>query len=119
MCPLRRWPETDQGTLTFVSESYSERRTHIIISKDPVAGAKARDKEISCALRAGRTIVTHDGTRVWRERTPIYGADFREIFHDDGERVRCQWAEITLDPSGNRVTRNLRQVWVGYDAAMG
>ena len=101
-----------------VTESETERTIHVIIAGSAERVAKVRDEERTKALRAGRTVVGRDGSRVWRVRDPILGADFRPIVHPDGERVRCQWTEVTMSADGERTTRNLRRVWVGYDAAL-
>ena len=70
--------------------------------------------------RGGHTLHRTDGGRVWRVREPV--VDFSQgplvyTWHDDGERIRCQWMEITMDTSGNRTERKLRSVWVTFDSA--
>jgi len=98
------------------TESDTQRTIHVVLCE----GATAAVGEIRAkALRAGHTVVNRDGTRAWRVREPILGSDFRPTVHADGERVQCQWTEITMSADGERTTRNLRRVWVGYDAAMG
>lgn len=91
---------------------------YVISARTPERAAQVRSGERAKALRAGQTVVNADGSRVWRVREPILGPDFRPIVHADGERVQCQWTEITMAADGERTVRSLRRVWVGYDAAM-
>ena len=100
-----------------MTETDEVATTNIILGLDEGKVGQALDETRNKALRKGHTVVNSDGSRVWRTRSIIYGADHREIFHPDGERVRCQWAEITMTEGGETV-RNLRCVWVNWDAAL-
>jgi len=100
-----------------VTESETTRTIHVIVSKDPATIAKARSEERAKALRRGDAIVEEDGTRIYRTRSIVYGPDHREVFHADGDRVKCQWTETTVRPDGQHSARELRAVWVSWDAA--
>ena len=91
-----------------------------IVGRDPVAVAKMIKHERALALRRGRTVIEADGTRVFRTREIVYdrsNGSMREIWNEDGERIKCQLYETTQDTDGQCTVRRVRTVWVGYDAA--
>lgn len=100
-----------------VVETDTEVEIIVAVDRNPATVARMAAEERLKALRAGHTVVNSDGSRVWRVREPILGADFRPVVHEDGERVQCQWTEITMSSDGERTARSLRRCWVGYDAA--
>ena len=101
-----------------VTESETTRTIHVIVSRDPATVARVRGERRALALRRGDAIVEEDGTRIYRTRSIVYGPDHREVFHADGDRVKCQWTETTVRPDGSHSDRALRTVWVGFDAAL-
>ena len=75
------------------------------------------DQDTRSLLRAGHTLHRLDGSKVWRCREPLWTPAERYEWHDDGDRVRCIWTEITMTPDGARSSRELRRVWVHFDRA--
>jgi hypothetical protein len=68
-------------------------------------------------LKGGHMLHRLDGSKVWRCREPIWTPGERYEWHEDGERVRCAWTEITMSADGVRSIRDLRRVWVHFDRA--
>lgn len=64
-------------------------------------------------LKAGYTLVRDNGDRVWRERFEDT-QNGRLVWHDDGNRHRCTWYEITETQTGEQKKRKLQTVWANY-----
>ena len=116
---VRRGPETDivLHSAELVTEADEVSTTNIIFGLDEGVVERALNAERNKALRAGHTVINGDGAKVWRDRSIIFGDDRREVWHEDNERIQCQWTEITMTADGERTTRNLRRTWVGYESA--
>jgi hypothetical protein len=94
------------------------KSVHYIIGRDAAGVAEDAEAIALEELRKGATIHLRGGGRVWRERRArfhIVDGLSRYEWHEDGERVRCDWHEITMTPDGKRSERRLRSVWVQFD----
>ena len=68
-------------------------------------------------LSAGVCVTKENGDRVWRERVVEVNKG-RYTWHEDGERIRCLWQQVTVCAEGNETRRTLRKVWVGLQNAL-
>ena len=88
------------------------------MSRDKALLLEEAKKSERKALAKGHTV--HDyltQTSVWRERRPVMNPDRpgRYVFHEDGQRVRCEWVEISMTADGVESRRVLRRTWVKFD----
>lgn len=103
-----------------ITSSETDETTHAIASDCEEWADRALAKAEQEALAAGRVLHLEGGGRRWRVRQPRIDTSSpdRYEWHEDGERVRCDWYEITTDADGMRTHKLLRAVWVGYEKAI-
>lgn len=65
------------------------------------------------ALAAGHTIINKDGSHDFISTVADY-VDGKEIFADDGDRIRCTRMLVHTDGINDRVETPIRKVWVDY-----
>ena len=116
---------TDSGASAlfgYTDTNTGEEVTQIHIAKgDPASALESVISESNQATRnlmkGGHMLHRLDGSKVWRCREPLWTPSERHEWHEDGERVRCAWTEITMSADGVRSARHLRRVWVHFDRA--
>lgn len=100
-----------------VVECEGHREIRVTVGSDPHRVAEAVRASREDALKQGHTVV-ENGARIYRERrvtqNPSEDGSRRYTWHQDGDRVRAQWFEITVAPDGTETEKPLRRVWVSY-----
>ena len=87
-----------------------QKLTYVVRGSKPENVDQMIAKKRQKALQRGHMILEPNGDRVWRERFECL-ENGRYIFHEDGERVRCELKEITMNKDGERIVRIVRIVW--------
>lgn len=117
MNPTRKGRES----ATIVSSDGTVRTINVIIGRDAEVVAKEAARIERKVLNSGAMITRPNGDRVSRDRReridtrPGVSPGKRNEWHADGDRVRCDWFEVTMTPDGERTERRLRAVWVHFD----
>tara|TARA_R110000824_G_scaffold176239_2_gene355137 strand:- start:861 stop:1178 length:318 start_codon:yes stop_codon:yes gene_type:complete len=95
---------------TLLTRSDDIDRLVKVVGSNPEDVDQAIAKERQKALKRGHMIIEPNGDRVWRTRFECLNSG-RNIWHEDGVRVRCELKEITMSKDGESAARVVRIVW--------
>ncbi len=65
------------------------------------------------ALTAGHTILNDDGSHEFISTDADYDENHNEIFHEDGDRIRCT-RFLVRTHNGERTETKIRKVWIDF-----
>lgn len=93
---------------------------HVLLAADGLELECMVSKTLDRLIRPnGESAVLSDGSRVFVEDRAAWtdgeGAA-RYVWHQDGNRVKCDRVHVTVSPSGIRKERLVRQLWKKYES---
>ena len=101
-------------TIVSIDVDRDTENIHVIQGGSVEAHADYVAEKTEEILKSGQTIHLDNGDRVYRERVEDM-ENGRLVWHEDGNRHRCTWYEITETPVEDGFEskrRKLRTVWV-------
>ena len=92
---------------------------HRVAGGDEAARTADLQRTIKKALRAGHTVVYPNGVRVFQDRVVRFNpraetSSARYEWSEDGNKVRADIVEHTIQPDGTEETRTVRELWINY-----
>lgn len=92
----------------------TEREVHLVVAGSAEEAERLATEAADKAMRAGHAVTWPDGRRTWISTEAIW-RDGDYVWHEDGDRVRCERKLITMR-DGEREERVLSRPWRHYDS---